>query len=288
MAINTSNSVSGNNNWTSAVNPESTAAASTKKSSSMDMQGFLKLMAAQMQNQSLTSQTDDSQYITEMTLFTAIQAMNTQTAESNKQYAASLVGSDVLIKTIDKTTGNAKEITGTVSKAVFNTSSSDSTIEVGGQTYSLSDVAEVYGYHGTSDTAARQYAASLVGKNVVVQTTDSDGVTHKSAGEVQQVSFDPSTGASTLTMAGNHTYNVSDVIEVDGNQSTDIAAARQYAASLVGKTVEVQTTGSDGVVHKEDGTVQSVSFDPTSGIAMLNFDNNHTYNVSDVIEVLKT
>ena len=259
-----------------------------KKQKSMDMQGFLKIMAAQMKNQSLSSPTDNSQYITEMTLFSAIQAMNTQTTEANKQYGSSLIGNDVLIKTIDKDTGDAKTFTGTVSKAIFNSSSGDCVLQIGDKTYNLSDVAEVYGYHNADTSADRQYAASLVGKMVEVQTTGSDGVVHKTAGTVQNVSFDPATGTSTIMLPGNHPYNVSDVTQVYGNQSTDTAAERQYAASLVGKTVEVQTTGSDGVVHKEDGIVQSVSFDPNSGIAMINFANDHTYNVSDVTEVLKT
>lgn len=198
------------NTWTSAVDPSSAAAAAKKKSAGIDMQGFLKLMAAQMQNQSLTSSsTDNSQYITQMTLFTAIQAMNTQTSEANKQYASSLIGNDVLIKTIDKTTGKPTLFTGTVSKAIFNSSDGDSVIQIGDKTYGLSDIAEVYGPHGTQ-TAAREYAASLVGQTVVARTADSDGI----VGKVQYVTFDPITGASTLTITGNHTVNVSDVEQI--------------------------------------------------------------------------
>ena len=77
-----------------AIDPASSVGSSStnnsvitaKKQKTMDMQDFLKIMAAQMKNQSLdSSSTDNSQYITEMTLFSAIQAMNTQTTEANKQ-----------------------------------------------------------------------------------------------------------------------------------------------------------------------------------------------------------
>ena len=215
-----------NSIWASGVNPSSStdSTESTKKSNTMDMQGFLKLMAAQMQNQSLTSSsTDNSQYITEMALFSAIQAMNTMTSESNKQYAASLVGSDVIVSTTDKTTGKPKLVQGTVSEAEFYASTGESSIVIGDQAYNLSDVKEVLGCRSTaeSETSAKQYAASLVGKNVVVQTTDSKtGAQHKVAGKVQGVTLDPTTGAATLTMAGNYTYNVSDIVEILGDSSS--------------------------------------------------------------------
>lgn len=135
-----------------AANLSSWDTGAVKKSSGMDMTGFLKLMAAQMQNQSMTSQTDDSQYITEMTLFTAIQAMNTQTAESNKQYAASLVGSDVVVNTTDSATGAAKQVTGTVTKAVFSSSSGNAGVQIGDSIYNISDVSQVLGYHATGGT----------------------------------------------------------------------------------------------------------------------------------------
>ena len=215
MANDTISDIPANNTWTSAIDPSSAAAAKKKKSSGIDMQGFLKLMAAQMQNQSLTSSsTDNSQYITQMTLFTAIQAMNTQTSEANKQYASSLIGSDVLIKTIDKTTGKPDIFTGTVSKAIFNSSDGDSAIQIGDKTYDLSDIAEVYGPHGTQTAADREYAASLVGKAVSVRTVGSDGVVHSETGTVQNTSYDPNTGASTITISDGHTFSISDVTGV--------------------------------------------------------------------------
>lgn len=208
MPNDTIGDISGNT-WTPQVDPSSAAAVGKKKSAGLDMQGFLKLMVAQMQNQSLTSSsTDNSQYITQMTLFAAIQALNTQTSEANKQYASSLIGSDVLVKTIDKTTGKPVTFTGTVSKAIFNTSDGDSVLQIGNQTYGLSDIAEVYGLHGTETAADRQYAASLVGQTVVART---DGGI---VGKVLYTTFDHITGETTLTIEGNHTFKVSDVEQI--------------------------------------------------------------------------
>lgn len=210
MSINTSS--------VSAVNSASwDTASSTGSNSTLGMQSFLKLMAAQMQNQSMTSQTDDSQYITEMTLYTAIQAINSQTAEANKQYAASLVGSNVLINTTDKSTGAAKQITGTVSRAVFSTSSDKVGVQIGDTIYDVSRVSQVLGNNSgdTTTTSTRQYAASLIGKNVIVKTTDSTtGEEQETTGQVQSVSFAPTTGEATLTLTDGQMFGVSDVMRI--------------------------------------------------------------------------
>lgn len=226
MAGGTDNSINTDtNNWTSAISPAA-ANAKKKKSSDIDMQGFLKIMAAQMQNQSLSgSSTDNSQYITEMALFSAIQAMNTQTSESNKQYAASLVGSDVLVNTVDST-GKPTQIPGMVSKAIFNEATGDSKIQIGDKAYDLSSVAEVLGSGNTQNAMsyllnARQYAISLVGKNVIVDTTDKDGKDRQVAGKVKNVSFDPKTDAASVTLDNGETYSAGLVTQIleTGNPS---------------------------------------------------------------------
>lgn len=218
MAAGTDNTIN-TNSWTSTVSADTTA---KKKSSGIDMQGFLKIMAAQMQNQSLSdsgSSTDNSQYVTEMALFSAIQAMNTQTSESNKQYAASLVGSNVLVNTDDSTTGDAKQVSGVVSKAVFNETTGESSIQIGDKAYDLSSVAEVLGSANTQNAmsymlTAREYAISLVGKNVVVDTTDKDGKDQTVTGVVQSVSFDPTTDAASITLQDGKTYSAGNVAQI--------------------------------------------------------------------------
>ena len=119
-----------------------------KKNKTLDMQSFLKIMAAQMKDQSISSSaTDRSQYVTEMTLFTAIQAMNKLTTQSTCEYGAALVGDDVVVKELDQTTGKETEVTGTVSKAILNQETGDCTIQIGDRTFNLSDVTEVHGLH---------------------------------------------------------------------------------------------------------------------------------------------
>lgn len=119
-----------------------------QKNKTLNMQSFLKIMAAQMKNQSVSSSsTDTSQYVTEMTLFTAIQSMNKLTTQSTCEYGAALVGNDVVVKKMDPDTGKDTTVSGTVSKAILNQETGDCTIQIGDRIFNLSDVAEVHGLH---------------------------------------------------------------------------------------------------------------------------------------------
>lgn len=125
-----------------------TPSTTSSSRSQMNMQSFLKILAAQMKNQNInSSSTDNSQYITEMTLFTAIQAINTMTLQSTKQYAASLVGKDVVLSVYDSSSGKKKEITGTVGKVSFNNTTGNSYLQIGNQLYDISDIVQVLGQH---------------------------------------------------------------------------------------------------------------------------------------------
>ncbi|MCI2034470.1 MAG: hypothetical protein LKJ73_00910 [Oscillospiraceae bacterium] len=139
------------NNGTNPMDTVSGTGSSKKSSSALDMTDFLKLMAAQFQNQNIDSQTDNTQYITELAQFSAIQAMTSMSQTFNKEYAASLVGSDVVLSTTDKNTGVTTLTQGTVQKACFN-SSGDSYLLVNDKVYDLSDVIEVLGYHSADSS----------------------------------------------------------------------------------------------------------------------------------------
>lgn len=137
---------------------DSTKSTAKKKSSSLDMQDFMKLLAAQMKYQSIgsssSSSADNSQYITEMALFSAIQSMNTLTSQSTKQYAASLVGSDVVLSVVNSVTGQKETVKGTVSKATFDSTSNDSFLQIGDKSYNVSTVAEVLGYNPSNSSGS--------------------------------------------------------------------------------------------------------------------------------------
>lgn len=132
-----------------ASSSTSTSSTSSSKNSSLDMSDFLKLMAAQFQNQNLDSNTDNTEYITELAQFSSIQAMTTLTQNFNKQYAASLIGKTVTV-TDTSSSGITSVHSGAVQGATFD-SSGNCTITIGGAAYDLSDVTSVA---QTSDSSA--------------------------------------------------------------------------------------------------------------------------------------
>ena len=95
-----------------------TASHSTSKTagSDLDMDGFLKLMVAQFQNQSIDNTADTTEMMNQMVQMSVIQAitnLSTLVSDSaNLSYAASLVGKEV---TIGQRTGSEiEELLGTV------------------------------------------------------------------------------------------------------------------------------------------------------------------------------
>lgn len=99
-------------------NTSVTASHSTSKSAGgdLDMDGFLKLMVASFQNQSIDDTTDTSEMLNQMVQMSVIQAisnLSTLVSDSaNLSYAASLVGKEVTIGERDGS--EIKEILGTV------------------------------------------------------------------------------------------------------------------------------------------------------------------------------
>lgn len=70
-------------------------------SGALTMDGFMKLMAVQMQNQDMSNPMDNSEMMAQLTQMSTVQAMNTFTELATTQYAMSMIGQDVKIATID-------------------------------------------------------------------------------------------------------------------------------------------------------------------------------------------
>ncbi len=157
---------------TSSSSSTQSSSSSNSKNTALDMSDFLKLMAAQFQNQNLDSNIDNTQYISELAQFSSIEAMTSMTQNFNKEYAASLIGKTVTVSTGSTTNPT---VTGIVVASSCD-SSGTSKITIGDNSYDISGVTNVY--NDTSQTLAGlqmsilQYATSLVGKTVTVNTGD--------------------------------------------------------------------------------------------------------------------
>jgi len=108
--------------------------------STLDIDDFYTLMAAQLQNQDMTNPTDQSDFINQMTQMAVIQAIETFSDISITSYAASLVGKDVTIAST-KSDGSLNEVYGTVTATgLYN---GEQVIFVDGTSYKLSQVMSI-------------------------------------------------------------------------------------------------------------------------------------------------
>lgn len=101
--------------------------AKTTNNSELTTEGFFKLLAAQLQNQDMSSPMDNSEMMTQMTQIAMMQAMNNFStamgdfAQVNTiNYGTSMMGKDVMLGVQEKN-GSIKKVTGTVTRVdIFN------------------------------------------------------------------------------------------------------------------------------------------------------------------------
>lgn len=119
---------------------DNTNSNSVKSGSELDVNDFFKLMTAQLQNQSMDNPVDDTQFISQMAQFTALQQMKDLNATFQSTYAVSFIGKNVKVNGVDEN-GKMKEITGTVDK--INFSDGEAELYINGNYYKASDIKEV-------------------------------------------------------------------------------------------------------------------------------------------------
>ena len=96
--------------------------AKTTSNSELTTEGFFKLLAAQLQNQDMSSPMDNSEMMTQMTQIAMMQAMNNFStamgdfAQVNTiNYGTSMMGKEVMLGVQEKN-GSIKKVTGTVTR----------------------------------------------------------------------------------------------------------------------------------------------------------------------------
>lgn len=113
-----------------------------KNNSNLDSNDFLNLMVAELKNQDCMSPMDNTQYITQMSQFSSMQAMEEFAEYSKNNYAMSLVGKEVTA-TRNTVSGDADTTTGVVKKVAL--SNNDYVLYIGdnGKSYTLDQITSV-------------------------------------------------------------------------------------------------------------------------------------------------
>ena len=103
----------------SAANPYQAGvySAGSNSKNTMDVNSFIKLLAAQLSNQDMTSPMDNSEMMSQMTNMAMVQSLtamteslNTSAAVTTQTYAGSLIGQEVTVAVTDPDTGAANGV----------------------------------------------------------------------------------------------------------------------------------------------------------------------------------
>ncbi|KAF5080043.1 hypothetical protein LNN31_05045 [Acetobacterium wieringae] len=130
-----------NNYLSTAATTSATTATSTKKTgTSMDMDDFLKLMVAQLQNQDMNNTADTSQYTTQMAQFSMVQALTELNEMTKTVYSMSLIGKEITLAE-NASDGSLHVVAGTVDGV--NLYNGDAQVIVNGVSYPMSSIMEV-------------------------------------------------------------------------------------------------------------------------------------------------
>ena len=81
--------------------------SNTKKSNTLNMENFLSLLVAEMQNQDPLEPTSNSDYMAQMATFSQVEATSEMNERVLSQTASNLIGKAVIVKTDTNSTGYA-------------------------------------------------------------------------------------------------------------------------------------------------------------------------------------
>ena len=106
--------------------------SNTKKSNTLNMENFLSLLVAEMQNQDPLEPTSNSDYMAQMATFSQVEATSEMNERVLSQTASNLIGKAVIVKTDTNSTGYAG---GIVNGIVY--------LGINGNLYDINDVDQV-------------------------------------------------------------------------------------------------------------------------------------------------
>jgi flagellar basal-body rod modification protein FlgD len=178
----------------------------TDKHDLVTMDNFYSLLIAEMQNQDPLEPTSNTEFISQMASFTALQAQQDTFETQQMSYANSLIG-----KTVTVSKGDGEVETGVVS---YVKGGETPMINVNGTNYKLSAVSQVHD-NGTQQSSSigdyGAFASSILGKNAVVQSIDENGAAYYDEGTVSSLEIE---NGNVRVVVNGYAYNATDVLRV--------------------------------------------------------------------------
>lgn len=112
-------------------------------SSELGKEEFLKLLVCQLQNQDPLNPQDDTEFISQLAQFSSLEQMTNMNTTLSNNVAYSLVGKEVIVRTVDAT-GKVTEDRGLVDYVEIQ--NGEAMLSVNGKKYSIDDLVQVLDY----------------------------------------------------------------------------------------------------------------------------------------------
>ncbi len=184
------------------------------KNDTISTETFFNLLMAEMSNQDPLEPTSNTEFVSQMAQFTALQAQQDNLKYSMSNYAAGLVG-----KTL---TMNAQSDDGTLLSGVctgVNISGSTVKVIVGGTQYDLSAVKGINDTENTGTLHTISEALGFVGKEVMVKVLGDDGKFYYARGKVESAEMQD---GDAKIVIDDYLYSIDEIVHV--SESNDNAA----------------------------------------------------------------
>lgn len=239
------------------------------QSSDLDKDAFLKLLLAELQYQDPLDPMDNTEFISQMAQFSALEQMQNLNTTMTASQAYNLIGKEVYASHYNSSSNKYEDVSGVVDYVTVK--SGTPYVSIDGTEVKYSEVQYVYGEStsGTSSDDAANQALSLIGKTIQALTLDDDmeSVTGFVEGTVGYVKF--VNGSPVLNVNGKDVY----LYEV---------MAVSESSLLIGSNVSAYV-GDSSVVS---GTIDSISIDGDNIYAVISDNKVLIQDLSSLMNAL--
>lgn len=258
---------------------------------------FFQLLLAEMSNQDPLEPTSNTEFVSQLASFTALQTNEDNLYYNTVSYASSLTGRTVTVAKPGSTKKDPKFETGVVTGV--NIADKDNIkITVNGNTYDLNKIqyvtpentssASVNGNGASNQDGA--YAVNLIGKQVVVRSVDEDGSNILDSGTVESIEAE---NGEYRVVIGGYSYTLDSIVKVNNapaaatpatpdTDSNTVNFDGAYAVSLIGKVVYVRDNDVASEYKARAGVVEGIDVVDGKYRIDLGF---KSYDLEDVLRV---
>ncbi len=244
-----------------------------KKHDLVTMENFYQLLVAEMQNQDPLEPTSNTEFISQMASFTALQSQQDSYDTQLQTYANSLVG-----KTVTVTDGDGDAVTGIVD---FVRHGDTPQVNINGKSYNLSAVSQVHDQGNQATSSIGDYgafAAGILGKTVTVQAMDATGTTYVDKGQVSSLEIEK---GNVRVIVNGYAYDVTDVVQVTETEQT---AAKASAADEYEDYMPAQTAQTSQPVQTTETTQSAQTEQAAPSVEIERTDDDDIADIEDDID----